>query len=116
MILRVIKDFFYLSNLWTRFEGVDNLTAFDSVMLKCSFSQAGAYLSLNCCKKTNVWYSKDFYLCFLFLIETFPVVLCHHISIHDNTVSLGALTFVLFDLKLFFKETRISSQFIDAAL
>lgn len=38
MILRVIKDFFfYLSNLWTRFEGVDNLTAFDSVMLKRSF-------------------------------------------------------------------------------
>lgn len=52
MILRVIKDFFfYLSNLWTRFEGVDNLTAFDSVMLKCSFSHAGAYLSLNCCRK-----------------------------------------------------------------
>lgn len=25
--------------------------------------------------KTNVWYSKDFYLCFLFLIETFQVVL-----------------------------------------
>lgn len=22
----------------------------------------------------NVWYSKDFYLCFLFLIETFPFV------------------------------------------
>lgn len=102
VILRVI---FYLSNLWTRFEGVNNLTAFDSVMLKCSFSHGGAYLSLNCCiktkqtekkqQKTNVWYSKDFYLCFLFLIETFPIVLCHHISIHGNTVwfSLGALTF-----------------------
>lgn len=53
MILRVIKDFFYLSNLWTRFEGVDNLTAFDSVMLKRSFSHGGAYLSLNCCKKNK---------------------------------------------------------------
>lgn len=68
---------------------------FDSAMLKCSFyydiistfPHAGAYLSLNCClkekkkslnkngkKKKNVWYSKDFYLCFL-LLDTFPVVL-----------------------------------------
>lgn len=76
----------YLYNLWTRFEGVDNLTACDSVMLKGSFSHGRAYLSLNCCKKNkkakkkkkkknlNVRYSKEFISAFYFL-ETFPVVL-----------------------------------------
>lgn len=39
-------------------------------MLKCFFSHARAYLSLNCCKKPNVWYHKDFFFSlFLFLTE-----------------------------------------------
>lgn len=90
MILRVIKDFFYLSNLWTRLEGVDNLTAFDSVMLKRSFSHGGAYLSLNCCKKKQQNETKKKRMSGI--VRTLSLLsisywdisscTCHHISIH----------------------------------
>lgn len=87
----------YLSNLWTRFEDVDNLTAFWFCHVKVLllllwyyyyfyFSSRRSLLESELLfkrkkitkqkwkKKKNVWYSKDFYLCFL-LLDTFPVVL-----------------------------------------
>lgn len=134
MILRVIKDFFFnLYNLWTRFEGVDNLTAFDSVMLKsCSFSHDGAYLSLNCCKtkKTKTKKKKQnkitkkrmsgivrtFISAFYFLLRHFqlylPSIASPSMIILFSFFRSPHICFVCF----FVLKKLISIWFIDAAL
>lgn len=70
-------------------DGVDNLTACDSVMLKGSFSHGRAYLSLNCCKKTKQKkkrMSGIIRTLSLLSIRDISSCACHCFSIHDNTV------------------------------